>query len=107
MFPKNPSGDQYPDLYEEMAEKKYDIASVFGTAAPSHGSQAPTFRKPRSDNKPSFVTVVKKKRHFVRPGEEPKLREAGEPLTADNLFRPSREKRETEATAETSFRPKL
>ena len=84
MFPKNSSGEQYPDLYEEVASKHYSVASVFGTPAP----KATGFNRPKRDHKPSFVTEVKKKRHFTRPGEEPKLRAEGEQVTAANLFRP-------------------
>lgn len=100
MFPKNPSGDQYPDLYEEVAAKHYDVASVFGTPAPKPSN----FHRPRSDHKPEFVTVVKRKRHFTRPGEEPKLRAPGDAITADNLFKP-RVREEAPSPAQV-FRPK-
>lgn len=83
-FPKTENG-QYSDLYEEVASKHYDVASVFGTPAPKPSG---TFRNSRRDAKPTFETVVKKRRHFVRPGETPAAREEGEPLTAKTLFKP-------------------
>lgn len=87
MFPKEPQGEKYPDLYEEVASKNYDIASVFGTPPPKPQSFN-TAKTRRPAHKPTFVTEVKKKRHFTRPGEEVKLRAEGEPITRDNLFRP-------------------
>nr|WP_250807246.1 hypothetical protein [Neorhizobium tomejilense] len=83
-FPKTESGE-YSDLYEEVASKHYDIASVFGTPAPKPSTP---LRRPRSDRPPTFETVVKKRRTFTRPGETQELRKEGEPITADNLFKP-------------------
>ncbi|MCS4089027.1 hypothetical protein [Rhizobium sp. BK176] len=86
MFPKEPQGEKYPDLYEEVASKNYDIASVFGTPPPKQSFNPTKTRRPA--HKPTFVTEVKKKRHFTRPGEEPRVRAEGEAITKDNLFKP-------------------
>lgn len=88
MFPKNQHGEQYPDLYEEVASRTYSIESVFGTPAPKPQSSYHSTKSRRSEHKPGFVTEVKKKRQFTRPGEEPTLRQEGEPLTRHNLFKP-------------------
>ena len=84
MFPKNPQGDSYPDLYEEVAAGKYSIESVFGTPAPN---MQPSFQRNRNagpGNKrqePSFVREVVRKRSFTRPGES-------QAPTPDTLFKP-------------------
>lgn len=88
MFPKEPQGVQYPELYEEVASKHYDIESVFGTPTPKTQPSFHANKSRRAEHKPNFVTEVKKKRHFLRPGEEPRLRAHGEPITRDNLFKP-------------------
>lgn len=88
MFPKDQQGAQYPDLYEEVASKHYSVESVFGTPAPKTQPSFHANKSRRSENKPIFVTEVKKKRSFIRPGESPTLRAEGEPITKDNLFKP-------------------
>lgn len=88
MFPKDQQGEQYPDLYEEVASKHYSIESVFGSPAPKTQPSFHANKTRRTENKPTFVTEVKRKRTFTRPGETPTLRAEGESITKDNLFKP-------------------
>lgn len=88
MFPKSTQGEKYPDLYEEVASKQYSIESVFGTPAPKSRIAFQKAKARTSSNKPDFVTEVKRKRQFIRPGEEPTLREEGQTISAANLLKP-------------------
>jgi hypothetical protein len=88
LFPKDQQGTQYPDLYEEVASSHYTVESVFGTPTPKTQPSFHASKSRRPENKPVFVTEVKKKRQFIRPGESPTLRSEGEPITKANLFKP-------------------
>jgi hypothetical protein len=89
LFPKNPSGDSYEELYEEVAAKHYSIESVFGTPAPK---PQPSFQRNRNagiGTRPPVVVERVKHRTFTRPGDTvPTSTRGGDTITAETLFKP-------------------